>query len=218
MRFLIAQVLAKGNAVDFRNLDQFVPDVYSARDAANHLARPRFIKAHHAWFDAYPHTLYIVRDYRDVMVSYFHYQRALGAWKDDFSSFLRSADTLHPFGSWKDHVEKALAFREQHPDRLLLLRYEDLHSVAEKQLAAALDFCDLQTSEPLTTIIERCRFENLKSLEEKNGSAFRDRSDQFFFREGAIGSWKQTFSEADLDFVMHHHGELLKRLGYPESS
>ncbi|TND09664.1 MAG: sulfotransferase [Bacteroidetes bacterium] len=214
MRFLLANMLRPEGKWNFRNIDSIVPDVYSARDAVNALARPRFVKAHHAWYNDYPKTIYIVRDYRDVLVSYYHYQVALKAWTGSFPGFIAKADTLHDFGSWKEHVEHALDFAEKNPERLLFLRYEDLLEKPEEIIREVAAFCGITLSIPAAEIITRCDFSALQDQEKKHGSAFMDKSEKQFFREGKSGNWRQYFNDEDHALIMRTYGNLLKKLGY----
>lgn len=214
MRFLLANMLRPETEWNFRNIDTLVPDVYSAREEVNALAPPRFIKAHHAWFSYYPKTIYIVRDYRDVLVSYFHYQQSLKAWSGSFGEFIRQADRLHEFGSWKDHVQQALDHRDRHPEKILLLRYEDMLADPAKAVRETARFCGISLSLPAEAIAARCGFGELQQLEKEHGSAFRDRSDRLFFREGKSGGWKELFSAGDLRFIAEQHEQLFKKLNY----
>jgi len=212
-RFLIASLLAPEKELNFRNLDEIIPDVYTAAELVNTRPRPRYIKAHDAWFAHYPKSIYIVRDYRDVLVSYYHFHTALGQFKGDFSGYVEKVNTLHPFGDWTAHVRKALDFREKHPDKILILRYEDLLRDTVSELKKIAAFCRLSPALPLEQIAERCRFENLKAKESAHGSLFMDKSGRHFFREGKEGGWKEKFGEEDLRAIAPAL-ELMKELGY----
>lgn len=214
VRFLLATLAAPGQTVHFGNIDDYVPDVYSAAARVNAMRSPRLIKVHHPNFEDYPKSIYIVRDYRDVLVSYYRYHLSLGSFKGDFSSFIRNVNRLDPFGNWKDHVSSAYAFREKHPQRMLITRYEDLLEQTEKELERIVAFTGLGKEMDLKSVAEKCRFDELRRLEEKHGSAFREISGDYFFREGKAGKWKEQFSEEDLRFVLETNGAALRLAGY----
>jgi hypothetical protein len=218
MRFLLANILAPEKAISFRNIDEIVPDVYMAREKVNSLRRPRFIKAHDPWFGYYPKTIYLVRDYRDVLVSYYHYQRGLNAFSGTISEFAEKIDTLHPFGSWADHTEKALAHSKAQPGKLLFVRYEDLLEDTEAELERVLAFTRLKSSQPLSQIIENCRFAQLRENESKHGSEFMDRTSKHFFRKGQQGDWKNFLRPGDFEKIPQAKkiADLLQQLGYKE--
>ena len=76
LRFIIANMLTK-ELVTMKNIDEFVPDIYNFKKQINAKGEPRFIKTHNVNLKQYPKTIYIHRDYRDVLVSYYHFQKTL---------------------------------------------------------------------------------------------------------------------------------------------
>ncbi len=126
MRFLLANLLAPNETITFRNIDDFVPDLHKS-NSADLAARKgrRYIKSHHPFYEHYPRFIYIYRDGRDALVSYFHYLSGQQAFTGSFEDFLVS-ERASKFGSWKDHVTAALEFNATHPGRLLLLQYEEM--------------------------------------------------------------------------------------------
>lgn len=215
LRFLIAHLISDRNDITFRNIDQLVPDIYTSYQQVNHLPSPRYIKAHHSTqFADFPKTLYIVRDYRDVLVSYYGYQQALGDFSGTFSSFVCSLNAHHPFGSWKDHVYAAINFERSNPARLLFLRYEDLLSEPVKELDKIISFLQITPNRSNVEVIEKCDFPRLRELEEKQGSPFRDKSGKYFVREGKSGGWKKVFTNKEEALISEEENVLLRKLGY----
>jgi estrone sulfotransferase len=216
LRYLIAHALHPGAAIDSTTIDQFVPDVYVAWQKTNVLPRPRFIKTHDTWFEGFPKTVYIVRDYRDVLISFYHYQRALGKFSGTISEFISAIDQPHPFGSWKEHVTKALKFRAHHPERMLMIRYEDLHRQPRQILSEVLTFSGVKWTVDLDTAIEASSFSSLQRMEKMKGSELMDKTGSSFFREGKSGTWNSVLSERDLERILHEQGHLtlLKQLNY----
>ena len=74
LRFVLANMKSKGKEINFRNIDQYVPDVYTSKCILNAQKSERIIKTHQTLFEHYPKTIYIYRDYRDVLVSFYHYR------------------------------------------------------------------------------------------------------------------------------------------------
>src|SRR4051794_9451760 len=75
-RFLIANLIADGETVDWSNIERRVPDIYYNRDPhLLSLPRPRYLKSHEAYRPEYRRVVLIVRDPRDVAVSYYHFVR-----------------------------------------------------------------------------------------------------------------------------------------------
>lgn len=214
LRFILAHLLSVRTDITPRNVDELVPDVYAANDKANALASPRILKTHHALLHEFPKTIYVVRDVRDAMLSYYHYQQALGAFKGNFSEFLDVADTLHPFGNWSAHVEKALAFSNQYPKRILLLRYEDLQLNPETEIEKLIAFLGISPKRSAKEAIALSAFGRLQTLEAEHGSSFGDKSGKPFFRSGKTGEGKAQLSAADNARLLAQHAKALQLLHY----
>ena len=75
-RFLIGNLVAGGKVVDWSNIERIVPDIYINRDPLlKDLPRPRYFKSHEGYRPDYRRVIFIVRDPRDVAVSYYHFAR-----------------------------------------------------------------------------------------------------------------------------------------------
>ena len=204
VRFILAFSRYTNSEINFRNIDSFVPDIYSATDSVNEARSPRLIKVHWPWFDFYPKTVYIVRDYRDVALSYYHYQTALGEFKGSFSEYIKTGIDRTVFGLWSDHVLAAYKFKEQYSERIIILRYEDLLNDTASSIAKLIAFAGSANDVDVKWIEEQCSFLNLQNSERMKGSAFNDKTGRPFFREGKSGGWRTVISPED-------HSELLKK-------
>ena len=130
VRFLIANLVAPGRSVDFASVQEIVPGIdWLSANELRRLSRPRLLKSHEYFDPRYGKLLYLVRDPRDVVVSYYHHHVrsqliAEGYPMEQYvTRFL--AGRLDPYGSWHDHVGSWLGAREGDPG-FLLMRYEDL--------------------------------------------------------------------------------------------
>jgi Sulfotransferase domain len=75
-RFLVANLVHPNTEIRLSNIEQLVPDTtVCSNRALKRTPRPRFIKSHNDFDHRYKKVLYIVRDPRDVMLSYYHFQR-----------------------------------------------------------------------------------------------------------------------------------------------
>jgi hypothetical protein len=111
--------------------------------------------------------IYVARDGRDVVVSYFHLYRMYcgfaGTFAEFFQDFMRG--TVH-FGSWFDHVHQW--WEHRHDSNVLFLTYEELTRDLEDCLRKIVAFCGW-TIEPsrLPHVLERCGFAFMKQHESK---------------------------------------------------
>ena len=74
-------------------------------------------------------------------------------------------------GDWYGH-SKAITYTHNHPERVLLLRYEDMLTAPVEQTERIAEFCNLEASEEeIRETVERGKFSNLQKMERGSGSA-----------------------------------------------
>jgi hypothetical protein len=204
------------------------PDV--ERFLVERATRPRvFVKTHNvsALFGKAPFptpsltagALYVVRDPRDVALSYaYHFdcspQEAVGALCDPEKGLSNRAApvSVEIVGSWGVHVRSWL-FGKKFP--LLLLRYEDMLEDPERAILDIGRFLSLEpTAAEAARIAAEASFGSLKTLEVREGfrEAIREGG---FFRKGKAGEWRTYPHQAHFDPLIAAFGPLMKRLNYP---
>src|SRR5580693_4534967 len=84
-RFLIANLVYPAETISFANIEQLIPDTSSQSNLAlKRTPRPRIIKTHQYFDHRYPKVIYIVRDPRDVVLSYYDFQRKYRQIQDGY--------------------------------------------------------------------------------------------------------------------------------------
>ena len=190
-----------------------VPDLYRNRAWADEAERPRYMKTHEAWFDRYPRCLYVVRDGRDVMVSYYHYLEDFHEEINDFSTFLRVHATWPT--RWHTHVKRALHAAQSRPDDFLIVRFEDLKNDDVRELRRMVDFCDIDASpDDIKRAVQACRFSALKEKEQEHGHPDEVDEAEAFFRSGTMDQWEDVFSDEDLRWFMERSHDVMEQLNY----
>src|SRR5258708_3122917 len=121
-RFLVANLLHPDEPANFANIERLVPDseAQSCRYFKS-ISRPRLIKSHQYFDPRYKKVIYIVRDPRDVALSYYDFQRKyrqiedgypLSQYVEDFvGGRLSSAD----WGTWGENVGSWVPARQKNP-------------------------------------------------------------------------------------------------------
>lgn len=201
VRFLLSNIKCSGEKINFDNIDSYIPDVYTSKALINKQKSNRIIKTHHCFFEYYPKSIYIYRDYRDVLVSYYFYEKALGNFSGTISEFLTSDNLKKPFGLWKNHVSKAIQFKKNNPERIFMLSYESLYQNSMEQVKLLADFCNLTPQLSFEEILNRCQFSTLKENEKIHESEFKKRTTKHFFREGKKDNWNVYLNNSDLEFL-----------------
>jgi hypothetical protein len=145
--------------------------------------------------------LYIVRDGRDVAVSYYHFHRSHLGFQGEFDAFFeRFMRGKVLYGSWFAHVAGWVALRDD--PRFLLLRYEEMLCDLAGSVRAIAAHCGIEVDpERFPQIVERCRFEFMKQHESRfepnlDARLQQRRQPGSFLREGKAGGGKTVLTEA----------------------
>jgi estrone sulfotransferase len=210
LRFVIASLLAPNDEITFRNIDKFIPDPERTTLDIEKMASPRIMKTHWPYFDVFPRFAYVVRDPRDVFISYYHYASNNGWFDGDLESF-SSFPVI--YGTWADHVDSAFRCIASRPDRALLLKYEQLLSDALAEVRRLARFFGLNNSDDeIEAALAKNSFTSLKSKEQTYGPE-RDTASGFF-RAGTSGQWRSRLSPGQLCRMTEEYRPFLERLGY----
>ncbi len=189
-----------------------VPDVHSCRHYRRHQT-PMYFKTHDLPHREYRRVIYLLRDGRDVMVSYYHHLRALNGDDLDFSEIVRTGRHLSP-SKWHDHVN---AWRSNpFGAEILTVRYEDLLENPVDQLRRVCEFAGIERSAQLLEHVSRkSSFSKMREKEGKTGWANPawPRS-RFFVRRGEAGSFKDEMPEDVLAVFMVQAGDTLRACKY----
>lgn len=139
--------------------------------------------------------IYVVRDGRDVAVSYYHHYKRNG-YPKSFSEFyaLFIAGEVR-FGSWFTHVRDWTTNR----DRLnvMFLRFEDLLADLRGSMHRIARFCGIDAATIDWERAERnCSFDFMRRHEAKldiktRKSSLLSAEDNHFIRKGQTGEWRQ---------------------------
>jgi len=217
IRFLLASVLKQDNDIDFHTIQTLIPEVGRNNEAINKLDRPRIIKSH-ATYLKYPKVIYLVRDGRDVYVSYYFYRLKRLPEETTFRDFLARQD--HYPCLWGEHVQSWL-FNQNKKSNILLIRYEDLLWDCLDQLNRIVKFIGIEATEnQLKQAVKSCQFENMRQLEIERGRPYKEeeKGPDIFLRQGKKGNWREFFGREEKAIFKAREGKILMRLGYEENN
>ena len=156
-------------------------------------------------------VVFLMRDPRDVVVSgYFQSTKRIGVYDGDIPGFIR--DERHG-------IEKIISFNQAWldagpalPKGLLLVKYEDLHLDAVKELQRIVDFvgCPSIPREKIEEVVLANQFEKMQERErtgaygDKYGRSLKPGDvrdpESYKVRKGRVGGFVEYLSDGDIAF------------------
>jgi len=164
-------------------------------------------------------AIYIVRDPRDIAVSY---ARHRGRSLDDTIAFM--ADPLAATGGTDDKIYERLSswsvhvhFWTRHPHPLRhVMRYEDMIAAPETAFAELVRVLGQEPpADRLARAVTFSAFRELQAQERVKGFIEQPvESTELFFRAGQPNGWRAVLTAAQRDRIERDHGEVMARFGY----
>lgn len=233
LRIILSNILSgeKECKIFLNEIQSFIPDSH-IRTQLFDAGKPgsifsnlkfQFVKSHEPYSKFYKgkNVIYIVRDGRDVVNSYYHYLNARSEKIVKIQDLIMKSDKFD-FGSWNNHIESW--YNGEH-GKFILVRYENLLQNTENEIKRLLNSINFEVPEEvIKKAIKNSAFKKLRSLENKEGVVYKNKlrnKSNKFFRKGISGDWKNSFTKQDLKYFNSTNFEAMKLSGYklevPES-
>lgn len=184
------------------------------------LSRPRIIKSHSRYRPAMRRAVYIVRDGRDVLISYYHYLITRNGLADrvSFSEFFDGYCHGRYGQLWHENVVSWLRTgREALGDQLMVIRFEEMRADPDSTLRRIVDFLDLHAdSGQITEAIEKAKLENVRQIEMLRRKTIPD-PNMSFYRGGKTDQGQRVFTSAQWQRFSDLSADALELAGYPTS-
>ena len=222
MRAIVAEMMFGGSGDSLRDLEKYVPDLYvknKVRDVVP--AKFHVVKTHDLYTMKskyeFERIIYLMRDPRDVVVSFYRYLTARGGYKGDFNQFLD--DWL--FGriwpsSWTEHVNSWAGKAErENAYRIETVLYENLVANPIEELSRVARFLDLTIGkERLSDIIDNTSPTNMKHKEDKGVSEHEKKGNTRLVDKATSGGWNQHLTGKQARLIHEYAGNIMKKYGY----
>jgi hypothetical protein len=172
-----------------------------------------FFKSHFLPRPDYRKVVYLLRDGRDAMVSYWHYLEGLLGKEMDFLELVQTGRELFPC-KWHEHVAQWLD--NPYSAQMITVRYEDLKKDTATQLRRIADFAGLPCQD---SMLERAAQNSSFAAMKLREASFAWENPQIpknkpFIRRGQIGSHKDEMSSAVREAFLAEAGAVMKKTGY----
>jgi len=175
----------------------------------------RIIMTHSCWRHGIDRAIYMVRDGRDALVSYYHYNTTRMDKKISFDEFF-SLYEKEIFGiTWERHVDSWLRLaRTELKERLLVVKFEEMRRDTADILEGVCRFLNLYPdTSVLTKAIQTASLENMRKIERNSVGHTLD-PNAYFYRGGSTGQWKQHFNETSRTAFERRAGYAMELAGY----
>tara|TARA_B110000014_G_C19959693_1_gene496644 strand:+ start:13 stop:858 length:846 start_codon:yes stop_codon:yes gene_type:complete len=226
----------------FNDINELSKFWISSQNKINSDKKIKFLKTHHLRcsinnnnFTNHENTIatiYIVRDPRDVIISYAKHHSLtientkLAMFNSQNYTFPQTVNENERLttmlGSWADHYNSWI----KNNKNLLMIKYEDLISDTKKELLKILNFVNIFVKIPIDeTKVEKClnstTFENMKNMEEKgffNENTVDENTGKkiVFFNKGKKNEWKKNLNSSIKEQIEIKFKKEMFELGYLE--
>ncbi|MCK4947494.1 MAG: sulfotransferase domain-containing protein [Candidatus Aureabacteria bacterium] len=210
--------------INFYNYNKVFPSIYKFNAAQlSQMKRPRIIKSHEGLNKKYPKVIYLLRDPRDVCISYYFYQKKNKEITIPLETYVEKFihGTNSPYGEWKKHVYGWINNRNKIKKGFMFFRYEDLKKNTSNELKKMIKFLGYEIDEKkINDAVVNSSFDSMRRLETKQEEevSFLKKSDKEikFIRSGK-SDFMEYFKNFDTRIVEKFKtafDESLLKLGY----
>lgn len=224
MRYLLAYAIwPENNQLDLRDMASLIPSYgipYDAEmmlkeDSPCNKLKNRIIKQHFPYNNQAKKftnkVVYICRDGRDALVSYWYYCNQRDGTNIPLAEFIKKSSE-HGYGPWRNHV---MSWLESPVKEKIIVRYEDMLDNPELSLRNVLEFLDLYNdTEQVSTAVKKASFGAMRSIEQNKSFGLDELKNVTFVRKGKSGEWENEFQDKDLESFCSYHGKGILTLGY----
>ena len=188
------------NYLSFQLVQDLVPDIYDKKYYKRY-SNLVFFKSHELPKENYRNVIYLVRDGRDAMVSYSHFNKKLGS-PYDLNEMIFDEKYIYPC-AWYDHVQAWI--ENPYNADIIYIKYEDLLYNPLETLKKICQFTGIERSDEfIKRVIKGNSFENVKNRATKyQGLGHRNwqgEKAKDFFRKGKSGDYINQMNKEMITF------------------
>jgi hypothetical protein len=189
---------------------------------------PIFMKTHNAMGEAEgiflipevmtKKALYVVRDPRDVMVSYarhmnLSHEEATEAICNETQKIVHDDNLFHIVSSWGTHAQSWIGNEKF---TCGVVHYEKLVDNPAEHFKGILDFCEIKFEQSkFDNALKQTEFKNMKKQEQEKGFLENPGHSCAFFHSGAYGNWHDVDGKL-IEKIEETNKDMMEMFGYLE--
>ncbi|XP_059201278.1 amine sulfotransferase-like [Centropristis striata] len=149
-------------------------------------------------------VVYVMRNPKDVLVSYYHFSQGLSLMEPpkSFDHFFQDfVEGKVPWGSWFEHVREFYSEKDQM--NIHFVMYEDMLKDLRAEVVKLCAFLEKDlTDEAISDVVESSIFKNMKKNPKANYKDLvaNERYTKITMRKGVAGDWKNHFTVAQNEY------------------
>lgn len=215
MRFILANLIRTEDqpTVNFLSVWDYVSEYEIKPEFMEKAPRPRAIKSHSLYNSDFPYVIYIIRDPRDVAISYYHYLAKVLPDEMTLSKFIRS--DKYGVHKWSEHVESWTG-----KENVLVFKYENLIDDAVKEVSKINAFWPHRSFSDslIEQAVAASQLDKMRKAETEFGHPDRPSGkvtwEKTFLRKGTSKNWEKEMSAEDADYISSTYQSTMKKYGY----
>ena len=221
MRVILAELIYSKSGESLNDLGYYIPDIYW-KPKKEDVIKSEFnvIKSHELFsipqYGPHNKVIYIIRDPRDVVISYFKYKTAFGL-SIQFDQFVFDwiNGRIKP-SSWQEHINSWTGKGiENHKMKIHYVKYEDLLINSFEEVKKISEFINIKKSrDEIENAIKKASLEKMQKKEELG---FRDDIKDVnynFIGPGKSRNWEKFLSSSQENEITQLAHDEMERFGY----
>lgn len=179
------------------------------------LPAPRLMSTHSGFRAGIPRAVYLVRDGRDSLISFYHYTTTRNGVALPFDRWFALYRKRWYGLRWHEHVEGWLTQGPQMlGNHLMIVKFEHLKAQPIDKVQEIAAFLGLDASQQAVThAVEMASLDRAREREKKQLGAIVD-PDKSFYRGGRSGQYGEHLAGKTLDQFMNMSSRALSLAGY----
>jgi len=180
---------------------------------------PRLIFSHTVFRPSLRRVVYLVRDGRDSIVSFYHLETTRAGVKLPFPEWF-NLYCMRRFGPrWDNNVESWLTRGKEHlVDNILIAKFEDIKENPLPNIQKITSFLNIPADEAaISRALELASIDNAREREKLEKRKLSD-PNASFYRGGKTGQWQELLNGDLYDRFLKLSRRALHLAGYPEQA